>query len=278
MSEQNTQAVIDTAVRATTPTPLADGFTDGEVALYSVVVPAGSHQLTIDTEAVVAKYRDRPRRKTGQVSLSTPASLTQYVNAHKSDGTVLYADWRESRVVGVLNDHDTAAGWADHRAVLDLVPTPEWTCWTEHDGAYMSQVEFAEHIIDTTADVVEPPAADLLEMAETFNATKAVQFKSGNRLKDGQRQLTYHETIDANAGTHGNVTIPDSVLLRLAPFDGADPVEMSARIRYRIDGGNLRIGYVLDRPDLVLRAAVAAVVAGVEQQTGLSALWGTPRP
>jgi len=116
-----------------------------------------------------------------------------------------------------------------------------------------------------------------LEMAETFEASKSVQFKSGNRLKDGQRQLTYVETIDARAGTSGSVNIPDSILLNLSPFDGADPVVMGARIRYRIDGGNLRIGYVLDRPDLVLRSAFDAVLEGIEEQTGITALRGSAR-
>lgn len=115
------------------------------------------------------------------------------------------------------------------------------------------------------------------ELRTPFVATKSVNFKSGSRLRDGQRQLTYVEVIDAQAGPAGNVTIPESILLRLAPFDGAEPVEMGARIRYRINDGALRIGYVLDRPDLVLRAAFADVVAGVEEQTGITALWGTPR-
>lgn len=273
MSDQDTQVVVDTATRAAAPTAL-----DPDAELYSVVVPEGAKHVLVDTEFLLAPYRDTPRRKKGQVGLTTPASLVQYVNAHKVDGTEIYADWRARKATAVLNDHATAsAGWGDHRAVLTLQATPEWEAWTAQDGKYMSQTEFAEHIIDTTADVVDPPAADLLEMAETFSATKSVQFKSGNRLKDGQRQLHFVETIDASAGQGGNVTIPDAIKLVLAPFDGADQVEMGARIRYRIDGGNLRIGYVLDRPDLVLRTAFAAVMAGIEEQTAITALWGTPR-
>ncbi len=267
------QVIVDTATRAAEPRQL-----DDSAALYSVVVPDGAEHRVVDVQELVEKYNPHPRRKTGTVNLTTPASLAQYLNDHKTEGTEIYADWRARRAVAVLNDHDEAsAGWGDHQAVLRLQATPEWTRWTDLDNKYMSQAEFAEHIIDTTADVVEPPAADLLEMAETFSASKSVQFKSGHRLKDGQRQLTYVETIDASSGTHGNVTIPDAILLRLAPFDGADPVNISARIRYRIDGGNLRIGYVLDRPDLVLREAFATVVAGIEELTAVTALWGTAR-
>ncbi len=273
MSDQDTQVIVDTATRATRPDPI-----DGAVSLHSVVVPPGATHVVIDTEKLMEPYADHPRRKRGTVALTTPLSLSQYVNLHQVAGTELFADWRSRKTVAVLNDHSGGeAGWGDHRAVLTLMATPEWTAWTALDGKWLSQEDFAEHILATASDVVSPSAADLMEMAESFVATKSVNFKSGSRLRDGQRQLTYVEVIEAQAGPAGNVTIPESILLRLAPFDGADPVEMGARIRYRINDGALRLGYVLDRPDLVLRDAFAGVVAGVEEQTGITALWGTPR-
>lgn len=279
MSEvDNTQVIVDTATRATKPDPLLIGTVTGAVGLYSVIVPAGATQVTINTEEIAARYRVHPWRKTGTVNLTTPASLSHYVGAHKTVATELYGTWRERRVVAVLNDHAAAAaGWGDHRAILTLAATPEWLTWEYLDGKYLSQVEFAEHIINTTADIVSPDAADLLEMAETFSATKSVAFKSGSRLRDGQRQLTYVEEISAGGGTAGTVSIPDHILLTLAPFDGADPVDIGARIRYRIGEGSLRIGYVLDRPDLVLREAFERVVATVEQATGITAMAGTAR-
>jgi len=274
MSEDNdTQAVIDTAYTAAGPKAI-----DGSKALWSVLVPEGYEHVLVDVENAMRPHMPTPLRKRGSVALTTPASLSQYVNAHKLDGTEVYADWRQRRATAVINDHDGAsAGWGDHRATLTLQATPEWTAWAALDGKYLPQTDFAEHIIATTADIVDPDAADLLEMAETFTATQSVQFKSGSRLQNGQRQLIYVETIDAQAGPAGNVTIPESILLKLAPFDGAEPVAMGARVRYRINGGDLRIGYVLDRPDLVLREAFATVMAGVESETGITALWGTPR-
>ena len=273
MSDQNTQVIVDTALEAAKPVQIGPDYS----TLWSVVVPAGASSVVIDTEKLREYTQSTPRRKKGAVALTTPASLAQYVNAHKGDGTEVYADWRQRRATAVLNDHGVRAGWGDHRAVLTLMATPEWTAWTALDSKWLSQEDFAEHILDTASDVVSPSAADLMEMAETFVATKSVNFKSGSRLRDGQRQLTYVEVIEAQAGPAGNVTIPESILLRLAPFDGAEPVEMGARIRYRINDGALRLGYVLDRPDLVLREAFADVVAGVEEQTGITALWGTPR-
>jgi hypothetical protein len=39
------------------------------------------------------------------------------------------------------------------------------------------------------------------------------------------------------------------------PFEGASAFRMTARLRYRISAGGLRIGYKLDRPEDVLREA-----------------------
>lgn len=266
------QVIIDTAVASATPATIVPE------SLLTVVAPRDSMLHYIDVEAHLAQYRDTPARKKGAVVLTNPDSLSQYVNEHKSEATEVFADWRTRRAVAVLNDHSTGeAGWGDHRAVLTLVATPEWERWANLDRKWLTQEDFAEHILDTTADVVSPDAADLLEMAETFTARQSVDFKSGSRLRDGQRQLTYVENILAGAGESGNVTIPEKILLELAPFDGASLTPVAARIRYRINAGELKIGYVLDRPDLVLRSAFAEVIGAVEVATEISALWGTAR-
>lgn len=279
MSDENTQVVVDTATRAATPSELTP--LEAVESLYSVVVPEDSSLEIIDVEAYVAPYRDRPRRKKGTTTLTTAASLSQLVNDHQADGTELYADWRARRIVAVFNDHhggeNGGPGWGDHRAVLALTHTPEWEKWLSRDGRLGSQVEFAEHIEDCSPTIMDPPAADLLELAQTFHANTAVEFKSQNRLSDGQVQLRYEETISARAGQSGQITIPLGFLLRFAVFDGSEPIEVGARLRYRLRDGKLSIGYVLDGIDTVVREAVERVVNEVERATTLTALRGTPR-
>lgn len=266
------QVIVDVATRAAEPKEL-----DAGGLLHAVVVPDGGRIEIIDTERRLAEYQDRPRRKLGTISLTDPASLARYVEHHKIEGTELYADWRAQRVTAVLNDHDAEAGWGDHRAVLRLTPSPEWMKWTERDGQLGSQIDFAEHIEDCAPTIVDPSAADLLELAQSFHASTSVEFKSQNRLSDGQVQLRYEETITAKAGTTGQITIPPGFLIRLPVFDGSEPVEMAVRLRYRLRDGRLLIGYVLDGPDLVVREAVGQVVAGIESYCGVVALWGAPR-
>jgi uncharacterized protein YfdQ (DUF2303 family) len=177
----------------------------------------------------------------------------------------------------VVNGHEAeAAGWSDHRATLRLRHTPEWKRWIERDGKIEGQTKFAEHIEDCLADIVEPEAAVMLELAQHFQAAVKVNFRSAKQLSDGQRQLVYEETVEAKAGQRGEIVIPGSFVVGVAPFEGSVGYKLNARLRYRLSDGQLLIGYVLDRPDKVIRAAFDDVLAEVETATGLQAFAGTP--
>lgn len=268
-TDNEMQAVIDVAQEAAEPQVLEPG------QAYSVVVPDGSSHLTFDTDDRLPA----PARKSGHPSFHDAASLSEYVNAHKGDGTVLYADVDLSNpgLVAVLNGHHGAGtGWGDHRATLRLRQTPEWRHWMGRNGETLKQTVFAEHIEDGLADIVEPEGATMLELAQHFQATTKVNFKSAKQLADGQRQLVYEETIEAKAGQRGEITIPQVFVLGISPFEGSAAYRLNARLRYRLNDGALAIGYVLDRPDKVVRAAFDDILTEVEDTTGLRPLRGTP--
>lgn len=232
------------------------------------------HEIQI---ADLERYLANPRRLHESITLHTPAALGAFVAAFKVDGTALYADLEARTIVGVLNGSVKGqAGWNDHRASLELRHTPDWKHWASKDGQLTGQVAFAEHIEEGLDAIVDPPAADMLELAQSFEAKQSVQFRQANRLQDGQRQLVYDEAIDAKAGTKGSIDIPEFFTLGLAPFEGCDPYKIQARLRYRISEGRLTIGYKLVRPDEVLRATFDDIVATVEKATGLTAFGGKP--
>ena len=223
----------------------------------------------------LAEYLPAPRRKAGSVTLHDAASFGAYVNRHKTEATVLYAHRDASRVVAVLNDHATAGpGWGDHVAILQIVHTNEWKHWAGKDGNLLSQSDFAEHIEQGLDEIADPPAADMLELAQSFEAHSQVQFKSAKLLQDGSRQLVYQETVDAHAGQSGQITIPREFTLGIAPYEGTDPYKMTARLRYRLQSEHLMIGYQLVRPDHVLKEAFADVLAAIQAETELLPLLG----
>lgn len=264
------EVIVDTAMCVGEPTELLDD------QAYAFVVPQGARVEVIDVDR--EERLDHPRRKKGTVQLVQADSLIAYVGDHdEKDGrTRLYADVRGQRVVAVLNGPNAEPGWGDHKAILMLTTTPEWKRWLARDGNIGDQVEFAEHIEDCLDDIVEPPGADLLELAQTFEATTSAQFRTGARLDNGRRQLVYVEEIDAKAGNAGEIAVPADFLISVAPIEGADPVVIKARLRYRVGGGKLRIGYILHRPDVVLREAFDSVVRNIEAGTGITAYHGTP--
>jgi uncharacterized protein YfdQ (DUF2303 family) len=139
------------------------------------------------------------------------------------------------------------------------------------------QVAFAEFIEDHLADIYDPSGAEMLELAQTFEATTGVEFKSSQLLDSGQRQLRYEETIDARS-SNGTLTVPKQVTLGLQPYEGSNSYRVTARFRFRIGGGNLQLSLILDDPRKVLETAfdeiLADVTAGLTEN--IPVLAGTP--
>lgn len=202
-----------------------------------------------------------PWRPKGTAYPKSVEAFTAYVRRHLIPSTTVWVEPLEGKVIAVLNDHGAAqtAEWGDLRAELILPVTPEWAHWTSRDRMFGSQRDFAEHIEDGIDEVRDPAGATLLEIAQTMQATVSAEFRSAARLHDGTIAVQWTEHVDARAGTAGDLVIPQEITLGIAPFYGEQPYEVGARIRYRISGGDLSIGYVLDRPDVVVRDCLTGI-------------------
>lgn len=239
--------------------------------LLGIVVPPGAEHRILDLE----KYLYEPRRTRGTVTLHDPGSLADYVLRHKTDQTQWYVDIDQRSLVAVLNDHNGGEpGWRDHRASVQLRHTPEWKAWTDRDRKLTSQEDFADHLEQNRPDIVEPPAAELLELVQTFQANTNVTFKRAVRDGTGEVQLTYNEQIDGRGGRDGQMLIPEIMVLEIAPFQGQAPVTVEAALRYRVREGQLAIGYVLLRPERVVRDAIDQLVQQVKTAVGIEPLYG----
>lgn len=273
------EQVINTAVRSAKPHPL-----DSAGRFFSVLVP-GSHDergehIVIDMDAERA---ERPDRKRGTFTVQDADSFVAYLDKHALPQTEVWADLIGTRIVAVINAHmgqtgdgiEDYAGWQDHRVTYSVKPTKSWETWLKYDGELLDQASFAEIIEDRAIDVVLPSGADMLELAQSFQATTGVSFESSKALSSGERQLEYKETIDARAGKRGQLTIPKEFALALVPFEGADAFKVIARFRYRITNGVLRLGYRLQRPEDVVREAFLSVVDKVAEEIDAPVFRGT---
>lgn len=203
-----------------------------------------------------------------KITCQTVGSFLAYIERYAEPGrTAVFVDLENAIFVGVIDYHEnhTVPGWAHHRCIYQCPITPEWERWKAQNKTAMSQAEFAAFIEDAALEIVEPPAADMLQIAHTLQAKKKVEFKSGIRLDNGAHQLTYNEQIDGTAGPTGQLKIPEQFSIGVQLFRGGDTYALQARFRYRINEGALRLWYELIRPHRVQDDAVTTLLQTIKQ-------------
>lgn len=244
---------------------------------FHLLVPHGVQHVDI-TEKVEAAL-DAPRRKRGQVYLSSIDSFNQYVTDQACEGSsYIYADPDARNLTAVLNDHDFGSGdhpgWRDFRAVYHAELSREFSTWLANDKKAREQEEFAVFLEDNIADVCAPAGEDLLAIALTLQAKTEVAFNSSRRLDNGQVQILYSETIDARAGA-GSIEIPREFWIGVRIFKNGDGYKLRARLKYRLGGGKLKFWYELDRPENAIEDAFTAYISKASE-SGVPVLLGKP--
>lgn len=265
-------ALFDAAKKAVEPGFLTD---DLLVARSDAGV-----DMVIDLREFEEAWAYRPWRHIGVATFRTPESFCDYVRSvapHDGNQQRFYvAD--DGAVSAVFNDHGDQPGHRDHGARLTLAWTPEWQQWLGQSGKLTAQAEFAEFIEDHALELVSPDAATMLEIAQSFQATIGATLRSARRLASGEVQFLYAEEVAASAGRNGDITIPTELVVAVAPYEGAEPVEFTARFRYRFIGGHPpQLGFKIDQTASLRRRVVDAVVAQVEENlAGITVLRGSP--
>lgn len=262
------QSVIDIAQQATVPAAMEPG------KIYAVRTAGGGTQ-TIDLTA--PEMTGQPGRKKGTTTVRDTVSFGAYFKKHSDADTEVYADADRLTVTAVLDAHtaDTPR-WSGHRLLLALRKTEAWEQWMALDGKLMGQEAFAEFLEDHLPELLDPSSATMLEIAQSIQAATKVDFQSGTRLATGERQFKYVENTTAKAGQRGDLTIPETFVVGLVPFEGSEGYRLTARLRYRITDQQLRIGYKLERPGDTLRTAFGDVVTAIGEQIAQPVMNGSP--
>jgi uncharacterized protein YfdQ (DUF2303 family) len=248
---------------------LADGEAHEPIKPGEVYLVPGEDGLDIhDTDA----YAERPRHVRAQRTVTDAKSFVDYVNRHKLTGSEVFAHTATSSVVAVLDSHEPsdgahngAPGWQGHTVRLVLEHTKSWLAWTGRDlgadpRAWFDQAEFADFIEQNALDVRNPEHGTLIDIATTFEAKQKADFESAVREHDGSVRFGYVETVAAKAGQKGELTIPKEFELALRPYIGGPVYKVVASFRYRIGANGLRLGYALQRPEVILEAAFTDIV------------------
>lgn len=268
------EAIVDAALASAAPVPL-----EAEQR-YAVTVPQGADVRIVKPAS--DEERGVPRRVAGTTVVRDVDSLDYLWKKHANESSELFADPVAFSLTGVLNadgGSGLAAGFRDHRIELKCRKTPAWLAWEQSDGQLLNQQAFAEFIEDRVLDITRPTGGEMLELAQSIEATTKVDFKSATAISSGQRTLMYEETMQAKAGQRGQLEIPATFDLALKPFEGGPAYKVVARLRYRIMNGNLAIGFKLERPEDVLEEAFGEVSTLAGQACDTVVLSGTaPAP
>lgn len=274
MTEQTQTApevIRQLAYAASEPRQLAPGY------VYAWQAGQQVHKIDLTGD----EWLEWPLRKRGTVTVRNVASFAHYYGKHSGDNSEVYADLDDGTFTAVIDAHGPESeevGWQQHRLILQLQKTLPWRTWLASDRRMMAQQEFAEFLEDNARDVTgkRVTAADLLEVAQHFQAHTKVSFTQGQRLATGQTQLTYVEEVDAKAGSRGTVEIPAEFDLAILPYEDCAPKVMAARFRYRLTGGELKLGYFLNDPARTAREACDEIAAKLAGACGVTVMHGLP--
>lgn len=243
---------------------------DGQDGVVSVVTPAGYTQQFVD---LADQYGRTPRFHRRGVTAHRTASMVDYMAKYAdADTTVVYVEPAAFRATAIIDD----SGRRLNRVTLQLKSTPAWERWHEADRKMLGQVAFAELVEDGITEIASPSGTELLELAQTMQATNNASFRSSRRLQSGETQFAYVEELEASGGKNGELSIPSRITLVLAPFEGAEPRQITARLRFRLAGSKLSIGVILDDIDRFLTEAIDAEIAKIQAAHEALFVWGTP--
>lgn len=266
--EAHPESALDAAIRAA---HIASPAIHGPHGARHILVPAGFR-----LEEAHDPFRLPPHITNTEVVVDERASLSTYVNRFSDDRSILIADYDAGAILAVLDWHgDNQAGNleanpCDHRCTLRLRPSEEFNRWAEMENKFHSQAEFAAFLEENAVDVADPEPAVLIEISRDLEGTQGVTFKSSTRLENGDRAFTYETETKAR----GDIKVPREFTLSIPLYAGEAPVPLRCAFRWRINSGQLQMGFVWRRVEYQRRAHFEQIAYAAADETGRPVFFG----
>lgn len=223
-----------------------------------------------------------------RIVVETAEAFVDYLNRFKTDNSILFASVTDlgATIRAIIDYHGNGSdgiGRCVHTVEFATTQTAEWKIWMEHNRKTMSQLEFAvwlednQHLFNNPE--AKPTGAELLELVLNLEGKQHVDFQSVNRLDNGRNRIEYNEEITLKGQTatttkEGAIELPKELLAGIAPFQGAAPYAVRARLKYRIQGRNLTLWYETIAPHVIIRDSVKAVLKVIEDGTKMKPIQG----
>jgi uncharacterized protein YfdQ (DUF2303 family) len=211
-----------------------------------------------------------------KVTVDQRASLAAYVNRFSDHRSVLIADYDSGAISAVLDWHgcngegELKPGPQQHVCVLKLRPSEEFKRWAAMENKFHGQAAFAHFLEENAVDVIDPEPAVLIEISRDLEGTQGVTFKSSTRLENGDRSFVYETETKAR----GDIKVPREFVLSVPLYDGEQPVPLRCAFRWRINGGDLEMGFEWRRVEYQRRAYFTQMATGAAEETGCPVFFG----
>lgn len=212
--------------------------------------------------------REHPHRITGTRTVADlPSFLAELDRRPLDTDSTLWGNADRGVITAIYNDHDGhTAGWRDDQLVLQLKPDADWVKWHQLSGKFMRQVEFGDVVEDLLHTVVSPDQADLLEIIDSVRASTKGEFENSIVRANGSQTVQYNTEVTTRAGRTGQLEVPQTVTLKLRPWEGHEVTyEVQAYFRLRIEGNALQLAIKLKPTRQIVRDAWFDVTSKVTE-------------
>lgn len=208
--------------------------------------------MVIPADARIADLehlQDAPNRIKAKPVFRHVSSLAAYTKRFGDEASVAFSDWRKGEIAVHLDYHSDALvpSHDDHRATFKAQRSASWEGWRKANDKPMRQAEFGRFLEERAHEIVEPDAADVVEVCMNLDAIKKVSFKSSTRLSDGYRQISYTEEGDMK----GALRVPETLTILVPIYEGEEPERVKVRLRTRVEDASLHLFVTFDNLDLI---------------------------
>jgi uncharacterized protein YfdQ (DUF2303 family) len=233
---------------------------------------------------VVQFEEERLLRIRQKVTLHDLESFIDYVTTFKTESTRIFGEpgfvaGGHASITAALDYHGAPdmPEHVEHRAYYQPRYSEQWERWNKVCREPISQEFLAEFIEETQRDIVEPTAAELMDIVRFFKASKAVNYDSAVYTKDGTIKVNYSEEVLQEKrikGANPEIGLPEKFKIGIPVYfrDGRYPVNVF--VRFQVVPKGVVFKLKLDRPDVIEDDAFDHLTKKVTDATKLKVLTG----
>jgi uncharacterized protein YfdQ (DUF2303 family) len=223
-----------------------------------------------DTIHSLEEFESAPYRIKEHRQFADVASFAEYYKTFARGVTKLFGSLKNKSVTAIFDYHGPdAPSWATHKAELVSTVTPEWEAFRAANGKWFSQLEFAEFLEQWNHIVIDPEAAEIIEVALNLSGSTEGRFAAKINRHNGAVSMTYEEDTVTN-----QVRVPAKIAISCSPFVHSPLVDVLVLLRFRIQEGKPKFQIVIPNAQKVEIDAILAAFVAVGDATDDKVLVG----